>query len=454
MKSYIKANKDNELFSNRKLLQLMIPLVIELALTLVVGLTDSIMVSSAGEAAVSGVSLVDTVMQLIIYIFSAMATGGAVVAGQYLGSGKKEEARTSAAELIWLNAVLSVGITAVVLAASGWMLRSLFGQITRDVYENARVYLLITALSIPGIGLYEAGAAVFRTMGNAAVTMKISAIMNLINVAGNAILIYGCGMGTRGAAIATLLSRTVAAVCIILLLLDSKQELYLERSWRHRFRWDQTKKILLVGIPGGVENGIFQLGKIVLLSFVSAFGTAAIAANAITQTIASIQVIPGSAIQLGIVTVISRCIGAGDYGQAAHYNRKLIRYSYGALVLLDIPVFLCLPWILKLYHLSPETAELTRNMVFWHTLGAVVVWPLAFDLPASLRASGDVRFVMILSILSMWVCRIGGAWLFARVMGLGVVGVWMAMAVMDWGTRAVIYSVRWKSGIWKQKRVI
>lgn len=454
MKSDIRQNTEKELFSNRDLLQLMIPLVIELALTLVVGLTDSIMVSSAGEAAVSGVSLVDTVMQLIIYIFSAMATGGAVVAGQYLGCGKKEEARNSAAELIWLNAALSAGIMAIVLAASQWILRSLFGEITREVYENARVYLLITALSIPGIGLYEAGAAVFRTMGNAAVTMKISALMNLINIVGNGILIYGCGLGTRGAAIATLLSRIVAAVAIILLLLDHRQELYLERTWKHRFQWKQVKKILLVGIPGGVENGIFQLGKIVLLSFVSAYGTAAIAANAITQTIASIQVIPGSAIQLGIVTVISRCIGAGDYGQAVRYNRKLIRYSYGALALLDIPIFLGLPWILKLYHLSPETAQLTNNMVFWHTLGAVVVWPLAFDLPASLRAAGDVSFVMILSILSMWICRIGGAWLFASVMGLGAVGVWMAMAVMDWGTRAMICSIRWKGGAWKQKRII
>ncbi|MBT9779658.1 MATE family efflux transporter [Clostridium sp. MCC353] len=447
--------KDREkIFSDRALLQLMIPLMMELALTLVVGLTDSIMVSSAGEAAVSGVSLVDTVMQLLIYIFAAMATGGAVVAGQYLGSKKNGEARKAATELVWINGGLSVLITAAVLLLSEWMLSALFGSITEDVYENAKAYLLITAFSIPGIGIYEAGAAIFRTMGNAKITMKVSALMNLINITGNALFIYGFSMGSRGAALGTLISRLVAAMCMAILLLNSKWELHVEKTWRHRVQWDMVKRILKVGVPGGIENGIFQLGKVVLLSFVSLFGTAAIAANAVTQTIASIQVIPGSAIQLGIVTVVSRCIGAGDYEQAAYYNRKLLKFTYIALVMLDIPIFLGLPWILRFYHLSPDTARLTTEMVFWHTLGAVTVWPLTFDLPASMRAAGDVRFAMVTSIVSMWVFRLGGAYLFAEVLGFGAVGVWMAMAMLDWGLRAVIFCIRYHSGKWKMKKVI
>lgn len=447
-------NEREKLFHNRDLLQLMIPLMVELSLTLVVGLTDSIMVSGVGEEAVSGVSLVDTVMQLIIYIFAAMATGGAVVAGQYLGRGVSGEARKSATELLWVNGMLSVLITAVILLSSRWILTTLFGRITEDVYENARSYLLITAFSIPALGIYEAGAAIFRTMGNSKITMKISAMMNVINITGNAIFIYGCSMGSRGAALGTLISRMAAALCIVWLLLDTKRELHIERTWKHHFQWNMVKRIWGVGIPGGIENGIFQLGKLLLLSFVSGFGTAAIAANAITQTIASIQVIPGSAIQLGMVTVISRCIGAGDYEQAVYYNRKLIGFTYAAVVVLNIPILLGLWWILQMYHLSPETARLTTEMVLWHTLGAVTIWPLAFDLPASLRAAGDVKFVMVSSIASMWIFRLGGAWIFARILGMGVVGVWMAMAVTDWGFRAMVFCVRWKHGKWKSKNVI
>lgn len=447
-------DKKGLLFTDKELFRLMVPLIVELALTLVVGLTDSIMVASAGESAVSGVSLVDTVMQLIIYIFAAMATGGAVVAGQYLGSSRKKNAREAATELVWLNVIISVFVTVIILFGSKWLLSTLFGQITDAVYQNAKGYLLIVAFSIPAIAVYEAGTAIFRTMGNSKTTMKISALMNVINVVGNALLIYGFSMGARGAAAATLISRLCAALILVLLLLNERCELKIEKTLRHHFDKDMIKKILTVGVPGGIENGIFQLGKVMLLSFIATFGTAAITANAVTQTIASIQVIPGSAIQLGLVTVISRCVGAGDYEQAAYYNKRLLGATYLALAILDISMFLGLPWILKLYHLSPVTVDLTTRMVLWHTLGAVTVWPLTFDLPSSMRAAGDVKFAMIVSVISMWVFRIGGAYLFASLLGMGAVGVWTAMAVMDWGIRAIVFSIRWKSGKWKTMKVI
>ena len=284
--------------------------------------------------------------------------------------------------------------------------------------------------------------------------MKISLLMNVMNAIGNAIRIYGCSMGTRGAALSTLVSRWTAAILVVCLLLNPERQLSLERSWRHHFDWQMSKSIMTMGVPGGVENGVFQLGKIVILGLVATFGTAAITANAVSQTLASLEMIPGSAIQLAIVTVIARCIGAGDYEQTEYFNKKLLKISYVTVLIWSVVLVLGQPLILKFYNLSEETTRLTFAMFRWHALGAVLIWPLSFDLPASLRATGDVRFPMFLSIFSMWVFRFGGAYLLSGPLGFGAVGVWMSMAFLDWGFRALCFSVRWKSGKWKAKGVV
>lgn len=449
------SNKENKrIYSNHDLFCLILPLIAGLALDLVVGMLDTVMVSSTGESAVSGVSLVDSVMQLLIYIFAALASGGAVVAGQYLGAGNSKRAKQATEELLWLNALLSVFIMLLMFLTFGWILRHLFGSITADVYGHARSYFVVVIASIPAIGIYEAGTAVFRSMNDSKTTMKISLVMNLMNCIGNVVLIYGCNMAARGAAISTLVSRWFAAIAIVVLLLDQKKELSIRKTFRHRFDRTLSRSIFAMGIPGGVENGIFQLGKIGILGLVASFGTSAITANAVTQTMASIEMIPGSAVQLAITAVISRCIGAGDYKQAKYYNKKLLKISYIAVMGLSLIMVLGLPLVLTLYNLSEETASLATSMFLWHAAGAVTLWPLAFDLPASLRAAGDVRFPMIASIFSMWVFRFGGAHLLANIFGLGAVGVWISMSMLDWGFRAVIYVIRWHSEKWKEKSVI
>lgn len=446
--------KEKRLFTNRALLALIIPLVIESALSLIVGMIDSVMVSSAGEAAVSGVSLIDTVMALIIYIFSAMAAGGAVVAGQYLGIGDRESAKRAAGELVWINGLISAAVTVLVFAMSGWIVGRLFGEIAADVAASARDYLFYTAFSIPAIALFNAGTAVFRTIGDTKTTMKISLLMNALNCAGNALLIYGFSMGAAGAAISTLAARWVAAILIIALLLDQRQELSIKRSFFHRFDWRMVKQIARVGIPGGIENGIFQLGKIVLLGLVATFGTTAITANAVTQTLAIIEVIPGGAMQLAIVTVIARCVGAGEFEQARYYNRRLILFTMLANLGLGALMYLGLPLILGLYTLSAETTALIGSMFLWHTIGAVTFWPLSFVQAAALRAAGDVKYPMIMSVVSMWVFRFGGAYLLSTVLELGAVGIWISMAMLDWGFRAVVYAMRWRGGKWRDMKVI
>ena len=446
-------NDLKRIFSGKDLAKLIFPLVIELMLTLLVGMIDSVMVSSAGEAVVSGVSLADTVFQLLIYIFSAFGTGGAVVAGQYLGAGQKNDAKETAQQLVWFSAFSSIVIMALIYLIRGFLLGHVYGAITQEVHWNANRYLMIVGLSIPALSVYESGAAIFRTMGNSKITMMLSAIMNIVNICGNALLIYVSKMGTAGAATATVVARYTATVIMILLLLRTNQPLYLQRTLKYIPDGNKIKRILQIGVPNGIENGLFQVGKIILAGLFTHFGTSAITANAVCLTISGIQVIPGSAISLAATTVIARCVGAGDEKQVRFYNRLLLGISYVSMIVFCGVFWFGLPAILPLYHLSGQTAVLATKMILVHTLGAIVIWPLTFVLPSSMRAAGDVRFAMITSVVSMFVFRLGAAYLFALIFGMGALGIWYAM-LCDWGFRAIVFSLRWMSGGWKNKSII
>lgn len=435
------------LFSNKDLKKLIWPLIIEQLLTVTVGMMDTVMIASVGESAVSAVSLVDSIMILIIQIFAAIATGGAVVAGQFLGAKDEDRACQSANQLILFISVLSIAVMGLVYLLRGFILHQVFGKITAEVMAHSSTYLDIVSLSIPFIALYNGGTALFRTMGNSRVSMYTSLLMNGINITGNAIMIYGLHMGVAGAAIPTLVSRIVAAVVMIVLLLNPKQLVHLKRPFSLKFDATLIKRILYIGVPNGLENSMFQLGKILLLSLVSGFGTAAIAANAVSNTLATFMTLPGMAIGFAIITVVSRCIGAGDYKQARYYTRKLIKITYLALLLTNALIILGLPAVLSLYHLSDITASMTTQIIFSYAAAAIVIWAPAFSLPNTLRAANDVKFSMVVSILSMWIFRIGFSFLLAKNMGLGVFGVWISMYI-DWLVRSILFVLRYKGVSW------
>ena len=329
----------------------------------------------------------------------------------------------------------------------------MYGAITQEVHWNANRYLMIVGLSIPALSVYESGAAIFRTMGNSKITMMLSAIMNVVNICGNALLIYVFKMGTAGAATATVVARYTAAVIMILLLLRTNHPLYLQRTLKYIPDGNKIKRILQIGVPNGIENGLFQVGKIILAGLFTHFGTSAITANAVCLTISGIQVIPESAISLAATTVIARCVGAGDEKQVRFYNRLLLGISYVSMIVFCGVFWFGFPAILPLYHLSEQTAVLATKMILVHTLGAIGIWPLTFVLPSSMRAAGDVRFAMITSVASMFVFRLGAAYLFALTFGMGALGIWYAM-LCDWGFRAIVFSLRWISGGWKNKSII
>jgi len=448
-----KIDRSHYLFTNRQLAALIGPLVIEQLLAVLVGMADSIMIANVGEAAVSGVSLVDNIMVLLINIFAALATGGAVVAGQYLGQENKEDACRSATQLVWFVTLCAMGITVLVYLGKDLILGYIFGQITAEVRGHANTYLLIVSASIPFIALYNGGAAIFRAMGNSRISMVVSMIMNVINVSGNAILIFGLHRGTEGVAIPTLVSRMVAAVIITWLLCQEKWTLHIARSWRFRPNRKMIRNILRVGVPNGLENSMFQLGKILVLSLVSTFGTYAIAANAVSNAVALFHILPGMSMGLAVTTVISQCVGAEDYEQVQYYLKKMMAMAYGAIVVTVGFIYLVMPLILKAYNLSDLTARTTEQIINFHGMSCIVIWPLAFCLPSAFRASGDARMCMIISVASMWIFRIGFSYLLGLYFKMGVFGIWVAM-VIDWVVRAICFLIRYRGGKWKHAALV
>lgn len=443
-----------ELFTNRMLLRLIFPLVIEQALAALVGMCDGVMVSSVGEAAISGVSLVDMINNVILNLFAALATGGAVITSQFLGAKRPDEARRSAGQLVSMAAGFGLGIMVLCLFLAQSMLRLFFGSIEPDVMAAGLTYFRITALSFPFLALYNAGAAIFRSMGNSKVSMKVSVVMNLINVGGNALCIYGLHMGVAGVAVPTLVSRAVAAVLILTLAARPGQEVQLiSHNLTHLYP-KMMGNILRIGIPSAFESCLFQLGRVVVVSMIALFGTTQTSANAVANNLDTIGIIIGQAMGLAMITVVGQCMGAGEPDQAVRQTRKLMCWVYVAQGLSNLLVIICLPFLIGCYRsLSPETAALARTLVLIHSGSALVLWPVAFVLPNALRAAGDVRFTMTVSVASMVLWRIGFSWILCVKLGYGATGVWIAM-VLDWICRTAFFLGRFLSGAWKNRRLV
>lgn len=446
--SYSNSNavKRNYMFSNKYLAKLFIPLVIEVFLEYLVGLIDSIMVANVGEDAVSAVFLVDFVIAFLISIFAAIATGGAVASGQYIGAKDIEHADDSINQLIRFLLLFSIVITILIYIFKDYLLTILFGSITEEVRNNANTYMLIVAASIPFLALYNGGASMFRTIGNSKISMKIMISMNILNVIGNAVLIYVFKMGIAGAAISTLISRIGAALIIIILGLNKKNIIYIKNKIKYKMTFSAIKRILSVGVPYGIENGMFYFGRLLILSLVSTFGTASIAANSVSTLIASFEVLPGMAIGLGLTTVISQCVGANDYNQTKYYTKKIIAIIYVSQTITSIIILSLLPSILNIYHLSAEATSYTYKLSWYHAV-MMIIWPLGYSLPVVFRASGDAKFPMAVASISMIVCRIVLAYVFALYFHMGMIGTWIAMFA-DWIVKALIFTYRYLSGKW------
>ena len=447
------VDKNNLLFSNKALVALLIPIVVEQLLNSFMGMIDTMMVSNVGSEALSGVSLVDSVNNLIVQLFSAMATGAAIVCSHYVGMRDKEGANNAAKQV-----VISVGVIALVITVFGIIFKRqilgiIFGQIEPGVMENAEIYFFFTALSYPFLALFSAGSAIFRSCGNSRYPMTVSVISNVINIIGNYILIFTFDMGVTGAAIATLISRIFCMVAVYVALAKPRQDIVVNDYMNIRPDWSLIKTILAIGIPSGIENSMFQFGKLAIQSTVSTMGTAVIAAQAMTNILEGLNGIFGLGVGMCLMTVVGQCMGAGRKEEARYYIIKLCIIAEVGITISCLLVYAMLRPVTVIAGMESTSAALCIEMMTAITIVKPLIWTGSFVPAYGLRAAGDVRFSMTTSIITMWGCRVALCIFLVKTYNMGPMAVWYGMFA-DWALRSVIFFSRFLSGKWMKKEVI
>lgn len=441
------------MFTDADLKRLIVPLFLEQLLTILVGLADTFIISFVGESAVSGVSLVNSFNTIFIYLFTALSSGGAVIISQYIGSRREQEAGEAASQLLMISTVFSLVITALILPLGRPILRLMFGRVEEDVMDACIVYLRISAYSYPALAVYNAGAALCRSIGKTSTTMYIAVISNLINVVGNGIGVFILHGGVAGVAYPSLIARIFSAAAVTVFCFRTKNGVYYRREWIGKWNGGLLKRILGIAVPNGLEQGIFQFVKVALSSIVALFGTCQIAANGIAQSIWSLAALVCVTMGPVFITVIGQCMGAGDVGQAEHYFRKLLRITLGISVLWNGAIFAVTPVLMSFFDVAQETRQLTVWLVLIHNIFNCIAFPFADPLGKGLRAAGDVKFTMVVSIASTVGGRLLFSVLFGVIFGMGVIGIAFAMC-LDWCIRAVVFLLRFRAGKWKQYQLI
>lgn len=434
---------------------LLIPVVLEQLLNSIMGTADTMMVSNVGSAAISAVSLVDSINVLVIQAFSALAAGGAIVCAQYIGQRNKEKANESARQVLFIITAISVAVSLICLVFQKPLLRLIFGSVEAEVMRASEIYFFYTALSFPFIAAYDSAASIFRAQDNTRGPMTISMISNVMNIAGNAIMIWVFHMGVAGAALSTLISRVFCAVVVLIQLRKERegQEIVVRDYFKIRPNWSMIKRILGIGIPSGVENSMFQLGKLAIQSTVSTLGTAAIAAQAMTNILENLNGIAAIGVGVGLMTIVGQCLGAGRKDEAVYYIKKLCVIAEIVVLTSCLIVFALTKPVTILGGMEKESADMCFHMVMWITIMKPLVWTMAFVPGYGLRAAGDVKFSMIISCCTMWACRFCLCVFLIRVMGFGPMGVWIGMFA-DWTVRSIIFTWRFHSRKWLQHKVI
>ena len=447
--------QQQHMFTNRMIRNLLIPVVLEQLLNSIMGTADTMMVSNVGSAAISAVSLVDSINVLVIQAFSALAAGGAIVCAQYIGQRNKEKANESARQVLFIITAISVAVSLFCLVFQKPLLRLIFGSVEEKVMRASEIYFFYTALSFPFIAAYDSAASIFRAQDNTRGPMTISMISNVMNIAGNAIMIWAFHMGVAGAALSTLISRIFCAVVVLIQLRKERegQEIVVRDYFKIRPNWSMIKRILGIGIPSGVENSMFQLGKLAIQSTVSTLGTAAIAAQAMTNILENLNGIAAIGVGVGLMTIVGQCLGAGRKDEAVYYIKKLCVIAEIVVLTSCLIVFALTKPVTILGGMEKESADMCFHMVMWITIMKPLVWTMAFVPGYGLRAAGDVKFSMIVSCCTMWACRFCLCVFLIRVMGFGPMGVWIGMFA-DWTVRSIIFTWRFHSRKWLQHKVI
>ena len=436
------------LFSNRDIYKLIIPLFFEQLLFLLVGSADTLMVAGLGESSISAVSIVNIFNNCICSIIFALSTGGAVVVSQYLGSHNFTRANESAKQLLFVVLVIGLVIFVAGELFLNGIINTFYSNLAPDVHKDVLSYFRIILITVPFVAVYSGCSALFQAMNKTKFTMYISVVSNIINIIGNALFIYFFCMGVAGAALATLIARILAMVVILLLINNKSRTVFVDFKKGYRVSWKLVKKILLIGIPGGIENGVFQFGRVLVLGLIATYGTREIAANAIANTIDVFGCLFGYVFSLAVVTVVGRAVGVKDEGQIRYYVAKMMKWGYSSHILWNIVIVAFTPLILLCFpKIDVETRQLAWYLILIHNGLGMVIWPMSFIFPNILRAMNDVKVIMCISVGSMLVVRIGCSYLIADWVQSGVLAVWIAM-IFDWIVRSTGFYLRYRSGAW------
>ena len=415
--------EQQHMFTNRMIRNLLVPVVLEQILNSIMGTADTMMVSNVGSAALSAVSLVDSINILLIQAFSALAAGGAIVCAQYIGQKNYEKANMSARQVLFIITAISVAVSAVCLIFQKPLLRLIFGAVEADVMRASETYFFFTALSFPFIAAYDSAASIFRAQENTRGPMMISMISNVMNIGGNAILIWVFHLGVAGAAVSTLVSRIFCAVVVLYQLRKDRQPIVVRNYLKIRPDWSMIGRILGLGIPSGIENSMFQLGKLAIQSTVSTLGTTAIAAQAMTNILENLNGIAAIGVGVGLMTIVGQCLGAGRKDEAVYYIKKLCVIAECVIIVSCLIVYVLARPVTILGGMEKTSAAMCIHMINWITIVKPLVWTMGFVPGYGLRAAGDVKFSMITSCCTMWACRFCLCVFLIRVLGFGPMGV-------------------------------
>ncbi|MGN8737710.1 MATE family efflux transporter [Bilifractor sp. HCP3S3_D3] len=448
-----RINWNNLTFTRAELWKLLYPLMLEQLLTSFMGMADTMMVTRAGSEAISAVSLVDSINILVIQILSAMAAGGTIICSQYIGHKDFKKCNAAARQVVLTVLMISIPLALLCLILRRPLLRLVFGSVDPAVMKNGVTYFFYTSISFPFLALFESGAAFYRAGGNSRFPMTLSVISNCLNIFGNAVLIFGFDMGVAGAAISTLLSRIFSAVVIFCFLRKPRQPIVIDHYLRIRPDFRMIQKVLSIGVPSGIENGMFQFGKLAIQSSVSTLGTINIAANAMMIILENLNGIGGIGIGIGLMTVVGQCIGAGRVEEAKYYIVKISMIAEVVVLVSCAIVFVIAKPVMWLAGMDPEAADICFNMLIYVSIVKPIVWIPAFIPAYGMRSAGDVKFSMIASSITMWCCRVLVTTVLIRVFGFGPIAVWIGMS-LDWLVRGIVYSLRYRSGKWLNHTVI
>ena len=440
------------LFSKKDLKKLYVPILIEILLTVSVGVADTMMVSQAGETAVSGVSCFNTIQNFLIALFSAFATGGSVVVGQLLGMKNYERAKNAVKDLMYLTLLVSILLSLSFIGFKEPLLRLIYGESEEAVIASALDYALPILISLPFLASQSSLNAILRVQGKTKTTMWSSIIANIINVVGNAIFILVFDMGALGVGISTLISRIISALILFFASRNKGLQAPLEKILQFRHQGNMMGTIFSIALPSGIENSIFQLGKIVMIATIAQCGTSSMAAFSVLDNIGTFSNITGQAAGQTLMVVGGYAAGAGRFDESRRMTKVFLAIAYVSMAILAVIILVFLKPIISIYSFSQETADLSYRILFEYMFWSTIVWPTSFAFPNILKSSGDVKYTMLVAILSMWLFRVFIARVLGIYMGFGIVGVMWGMYI-DWVVRAIAFLIRYKSGVWTEKRI-